>query len=165
MLPAYMMATRVGHFGNHREIVRDPDQRGSDSAHRGSSSPDDLGLGRDIERRRRLVGNDQVGLVEHRNGDGHALAHAARQLMRISAQTLFRRRDADFRSERDRLARAVARTPLRCAVMASIIWRSMRSKRMQRRHRILEDHGDLLPRTPRSSASSRAGQFLTAKPD
>ena len=37
----------------------------------------------DVERSRRLVGNDQARIARKGHGDQHALAHAARQLMRI----------------------------------------------------------------------------------
>ena len=43
----------------------------------------DLRLDRDVERGGRLVGDDQIGLVQQRDGDRHALAHAAGELVRI----------------------------------------------------------------------------------
>ena len=46
----------------------------------------DLCLDRDIERGRRLVGNQQLGLRDQRRGQHHALAHATRQFVRISAE-------------------------------------------------------------------------------
>ena len=117
----------------------------------------DLRLGRDIERRRRLVGDDQVGLVEHRDGDGDALAHAARELMRIGAQALVPA--PRCRPSLERLSphsAHAARDSLRCAGMASTIWSLDAQQRMQRRHRILEDHGDAIRRgRARSSRSSR----------
>ena len=44
---------------------------------------EDLGLDRDVERRRRLVGDQQLRLVGERHRDHHALAHAAGELVRI----------------------------------------------------------------------------------
>ena len=69
----------------------------------------DLRLDRDVERGRRLVGDDQIGLVQQRDGDRHALAHAARELVRIGAQALVGRGDADPRERRR--APAPARRP------------------------------------------------------
>ena len=40
----------------------------------------------DVERRHRLVGQQQAGLERERNGDGGALAHAAGELVRIVGQ-------------------------------------------------------------------------------
>ncbi len=47
---------------------------------------DDRRMHGDVERRRRFVGNDQPGIARKRHGDEHALAHAARKLMRILLQ-------------------------------------------------------------------------------
>ena len=46
----------------------------------------DLRLDGDVERGGRLVGDDQVGPVQQRDGDRHALAHAAGELVRIGAR-------------------------------------------------------------------------------
>ena len=41
---------------------------------------EDLRLDRDVQRRRRLVQDEQLGVVGDGHGDDHALAHAAAQL-------------------------------------------------------------------------------------
>ena len=46
---------------------------------------EDLRLHGDIERRRRLVGDEEIGPVGERHRDHHALTLAARKLMRIGA--------------------------------------------------------------------------------
>ena len=48
----------------------------------------DLRLHGDVERGGRLVGDQQARIAGERHGDHHALAHAARQLVRIVAQPL-----------------------------------------------------------------------------
>ena len=58
---------------------------------------EDLRLDGDVERRRRLVGDDERGVHDERHRDQHALPHAAGELMRILARALGRRRDADER--------------------------------------------------------------------
>ena len=45
-----------------------------------------LGLGRDVEGRRRLVGEQQLRLGKQRRGDHHPLQHAAGELVRVLAQ-------------------------------------------------------------------------------
>ena len=112
----------IGDFGDNREIVGDPDQRGAGLGAQLLHLVDDLRLGGDIERGRRLVGNDQVRLVQHGDRDSDALAHAAGELMRIGAQALVRRRDADALERPDSLrARLRDSETLRCARMASTI--------------------------------------------
>ena len=71
----------------------------------------DLRLHGDVERGRRLVGDEQVGAVGERHGDHHALALAARELMRIGAEPLGRIDDADLGQKLDdaRLASRAAR--------------------------------------------------------
>jgi hypothetical protein len=73
------------------------------------SSFEDLRLHGDVERRRRLVGDQQVRLVGERHGDHHALALAARQLVRIGAEPAFRIADADLLQQFETRFRAAAR--------------------------------------------------------
>ena len=49
---------------------------------------EDLRLHRHVQRRGRLVGHQQRGIAGQRHGDHHALAHAARQLVRIAVRPL-----------------------------------------------------------------------------
>jgi hypothetical protein len=57
---------------------------------------EDLRLDRHVERGGRLVGDQQVGLAGQRHRDHHALAHAARQLVRVVVDAALGRRDADL---------------------------------------------------------------------
>ena len=50
----------------------------------------DPGLDGDVERRRRLVRDQQPGLAGQRHGDGDPLSHAARELVRVRSQRRFR---------------------------------------------------------------------------
>ena len=65
---------------------------------------EDLGLHGDVERRRRLVGDQHLGVVGDRHRDHHALAHAAGELVRVLLGALVRLRDADDVEQVDRLA-------------------------------------------------------------
>ena len=103
--------------------------------------PQDLRLRRDVERRRRLVGDQDVRVVDQRHRDHHALAHAAGELVRVVVDALLGTRDADLPEELDRPVRGRP-----CFVTSS--WTSDRLlelpadalDRVQRRHRVLEDH-------------------------
>ena len=52
----------------------------------------DLGLHRDVERRGRLVGDQQLGIAHQRHGDHDPLAQAARELVRELAEPQARAR-------------------------------------------------------------------------
>ena len=47
---------------------------------------DDLGLDRDVERRDRLVGDDEIGVGRERAGDADALPLAAGELVRVAVR-------------------------------------------------------------------------------
>ena len=106
---------------------------------------EDLRLDGDVERRRRLVGDQDVRLVGERHGDHHALALAAGELMRIGV-------DAAARDRGCRPAAAVRpRAPCGAAAasrpgdstIGSAICVADAVERVERGHRLLEDHGDL----------------------
>ena len=90
-----------------------------------SSSCEHLRLGHHVERRRRLVGDHELGPAGQRERDHHALAHAARELVRVLVGA--RGADADALEQLARRARARRRSaPGSCRRIASPIWRSMR---------------------------------------
>ena len=68
---------------------------------------EDLRLRRHVERGRRLVGDQQVGIVDERHRDHHALAHAAGELVRVVVDAPLGARDADRLQQLD-CARAAA---------------------------------------------------------
>ena len=87
----------------------------------------DLRLDGDVERGGRLVGDEHGGPVQERDGDGDALAHAARELVRIGVEPLLGRGDADrARAPRGARSRAALSETRSCARIASIICVSMR---------------------------------------
>ena len=73
------------------------------------SSADDLRLHRDVERGGRLVRDDQPRLAGQRERDHHALAHAARELVRVLRQPRLGRRAGRSRAAARSRARAPAR--------------------------------------------------------
>jgi hypothetical protein len=97
----------------------------------------DLRLERDVERSRRLVGDQQLGVRHQRHGDGDALAHASGKLMRIGFEALLWIRNADaVQHSRRSLA------PLSAANVVAILnvghLGADRTHRVERRHGILE---------------------------
>ena len=73
-------------------------------------------LHRDVERRGRLVGDQQVRLGDQHHGDHDALAHAARDLVRIEREDALGIADLHGFQHRERRAPGVARGCCRDAV-------------------------------------------------
>ena len=101
----------VAGLGHHREVVGDEEDGGEAGLLAGGEHElEDLRLDGDVERGGRLVGDQQVGLHRQRHRDHHALAHAARELVRIAGESAPRVGDADALEHADReLVRRVAR--------------------------------------------------------
>ncbi len=73
----------------------DEDQPHSPLPLDGHQEVEDLLLDGDVERRRRLVGDEELGLAGDRDGDHDALALPPGHLMRIGLQPPLRLRYAD----------------------------------------------------------------------
>ncbi len=113
----------VRHFGDGAHVVRDQHDGDAEFLLDVAHQVEDLRLHGDVERRRRLVGDQHARPARDRHGDHHALAHAAGQLVRIGARAPLRLGDAD--------ACAAARSPSGrpppcsadwCSMIASAIW-------------------------------------------
>ena len=61
----------------------DEEQRQAEPLLQIAQQVEDLRLDRDVERRRRLVGDEQRRLARERQGDQRALPQAARELVRV----------------------------------------------------------------------------------
>ena len=83
---------------------------------------EDLRLHRDVERGRRLVGDQQRGIAGQRHGDHRALAHAARQLVRIAVDGFVGLGDVDLGQQLDGAWPAPRALPIfSCARICSAI--------------------------------------------
>ena len=133
----------VGGLGDDAHVVRDDDHRHLVFLAQALEQVEDLGLDRHVERGRRLVGDQQLRVAGERDGDHHALAHAAGELVRIVVEASCSVRNTDLLEELDR---ALARGVLLHVEVAPQRLRDLRSdleRRVQRRHRVLEDHRHL----------------------
>ncbi len=104
---------------------------------------EDLRLNRDVERRRRLVGDEERGPAGKCQSDEGALAQPARELMGILLNAPFRLGHADRREKLDCLLPRVRarRAPVDAQRLFNLI--PDRVDRVERRHRLLEDEADL----------------------
>ena len=111
----------------------------------GQQQIEDLRLDGDVERRRRLVGDQQPRIAGDRHGDHHALVHAAGELVRKGAT-------AGSPGPECRPAPGVRRTRRRAALRSSRSWMRKcladliadREAGIERCRRLLEDHRDVL---------------------
>ena len=114
------------------------------SAHKFAHQLDDLGLHGDVERGGRLVGDQEIRSAGERDRDHHALPHAAGKLVRIILHPPLRCGDADARQRLDR--QPVGFPPVLALVQHEHLGDlpADRRDRIERRHRLLEDHGDAI---------------------
>ena len=135
----------VGDVGDHAEIVGDQQDRHAGLLLEPGQQGEDLGLGGDVERRGRLVGDQQGGLEDQRHGDHGALAQAARQLERVGPEGAARVREADAgeRLLRPRIGLPPVGAGVDAQGLADLV--ADRVQRRQAGHRLLEDHRDALP--------------------
>ncbi len=76
------------------QVMGDEDQRQAHGLLQRLEQVDDLRLNRDIERRHRLIADDELGLQNQGPGNAYALALAARKLVRVAVDLLRRQADA-----------------------------------------------------------------------
>ena len=130
---------------------------------------EDLRLDRDVERRRRLVGDDERGSQASAMRDQRALPQPAGELVRVVAHAPLRLgHAAPRRSSSIARCRAVAarRPPVDAQRLLDLV--ADREDRVERRHRLLEDRGRS-PRRGRAAsrarrASSRSRPLKTIRP-
>ena len=155
----------VGHAPRHRQVVGDQDDRHAHPRLQLLQELQDLRLDGDVDRRRRLVGDEQVGLVGERHGDHDALALAARQLMGKRREPLRRVADAD---QLQQLERAPARrlgqeTLVDQEHLVDLLLDPM--QRVERGQRLLEDHRDAVAADAAHDPLAGADQLGAAKAD
>ena len=142
----------VGDQLDDREVVRDEDVGDAGLVLQVHQQVQHLRLDRDVERRDRLVGDDDARLEHQRARDRDALALAAREHVRIARVVLGPQADARqhraarARSRSARLERGVDRQRLLERVADLLA-------RVEARERVLEHHLHLLPQ--RVAASPR----------
>ena len=134
----------VGDLGDHAHVVGDEHHRHADLVLQSLDQVEDLRLDRYVERGGWLVGDQQARPARQRHGDHHPLAHAAGELVRILRELLLRLRDADQLQHLQRLGqRLILGLPLVQHDRLGDL-EADREHRVQRGHRLLEDHRDVV---------------------
>ena len=134
----------VRHVGHDAEVVRDHDDRVAVLLLHLLHELDDLSLNRHVERRGGLVGDEDVGVARQGHGDHDALAHAARELVRVVLDALLGVGDADHVEQLDR---ALERLLLGVAAVDAQALAELAADavdRVERAHGVLEHHRDVV---------------------
>ncbi len=130
---------------DNAEVVRDEQDRHAAPSLQILEQLQDLRLHGDVERGGRFVGDKQVRLVGERHGDHHALPLPARKLVWIGAEPPGRVGNADFLEQLHDAVTDLG-TPARSVQfedLANLLLDGV--ERVERRHRLLEHHGDGVP--------------------
>jgi hypothetical protein len=134
----------VADLGDHSQVVGDEEDSHPDLVAHLGEQLEDLCLDRDVERRGRLVGDQDLGLAAQRHRDHHPLTHAARELVRVLTQPLGRVRDPYELQNLDRpsLAGLAAGSAVSAYRLRDLV--ADGERRVQAGHRFLENHRDLV---------------------
>ena len=152
----------VGHVVDHREIVGDEQIGEAQFLLQILEQVEDLRLHRDVERRDRLVADQQVGAERQRARDADALALAAGEAVRIAVEKR-------WSSPIARIS-ALTVSSRRCGVAAAVDLQRLaqdvlhRHARRQRRDRILEHHLDLGAQRLAAASPSAASTSIGPSP-
>ena len=151
----------IGDAPHDIEIVGDEDHAHAEALAQIRHQIEDLGLDGDVERGRRFIGDQQVGIVGDRHGDHHALALAARHLVGVGLHAALGIGDSHELQQPQGLAARFIRREL--AVMHDRLHQLVADgvERIERGHRLLEDHGDL-PATDGVELAHREAQNIGA---
>jgi hypothetical protein len=137
-------ADAVSDFANDAEVMRDEQHRHAVLFLQSGQKLEDLRLHGHIERRGRLIGDQQLRFIGKRHRDHDALSLATGQLVRIGPEALFRIANAYLAQEfkRPRPRGTFAHPAMDLQDLANLLLDRM--QRVKRGHWLLEDHGDLV---------------------
>ena len=146
----------VAEPGHDPEVVGDHQQRRVGVGHQGLEDLEHLGLDGHVERGRRLVGDEQARLAGQRHRDEHPLPHAAGELVGVLPQPPARVGDADLGQQVAGAASGLLRLDVEVPLDDLADLHPDGHHRVERGHRVLEDHRDLLAPQARRAAASTA---------
>ncbi len=155
----------VDHLSNHTEVVGNPHDCHAQFLLQLDDQIDDLRLDGDIQCGGGFIGDQQFGLAGKRHGDHGALAHAARELMGVVIQALAGFGDAH---QHQQLLGAFASRLFIHAFMEHEGFADLETDcvdRVQRGHRVLEDHGNFVAAHFAHFIFSQLKQVTPIEPD
>lgn len=155
----------MGQGCNRRQIMANPDESRAELCNEFLHLRKDFGLHGHIERRRRLVADDQFGAMQKSDGDGDTLAHATGKLVGIVVDLLLGIGNAHLRQRIDGAPARLLGAHLLMRFDRQTDLGADRQHRVQRHHRILKDHGDDLAADRSQFMGRQAHQFPPLQPD
>src|SRR4051812_15448578 len=150
----------IGALRDDAEIVRDQQHGHAEAIFQLADQIKNLRLDGDIERRRRLIGHQEARIAAQRHRDHHPLPHSAGHLVRVVAHPPLRLRDLH---QPEHLDRPVARFTGAHALMQTHGFANLFADgeyRIERGHRLLEDHGYLVAADPTHLFVARCGEVV-----
>ena len=133
----------IADTGDHTQVMGDHNNRRVELILQLIEQRHDLRLHRHIQRRGRFIRNQQLRLAQQRHRNHNALAHPAGELMRIHIHPFAGFRHFHRVQHPDRFLKSIVRTQ---TFMQHQHFRQLFADfhvRIERGHRILEDHGNL----------------------
>ncbi len=155
----------VGELRDHAQVVGDDQDAGAGDVARGLEHLEDLRLDGDIEGRRRLVADQQIGVVGDGDRDDHPLAFAAGQFVREGAGASLRLGDAHQFEQSDRALAGLLFPDARLVDfdrLGDLVADGVDGG--QRGHRVLKHHADRLAAERRHRAVGETEQFGAVQP-
>ena len=146
----------IGDLRHHAEVVRDEHDTGAVPLLQLADEAQDLGLRRHVERGGRFVRHQDLRVEDQRHGDHRTLALAAGELVRIGCRDARRVRELHFAEEIEDLLAPLPPAELGVNGQHLVDLLAHRHQRVQRRHRLLEDHRELLGRASGGARWARA---------
>ena len=131
----------VGDVGHHAEVVRDEQHRRARCLLQLANQAEDLGLRRHVQRRGRLVADQQRGPKNERDGDHDALALPTRELVRVGVVDALGLRQLHALEHLQHLRAPRGGVELRVLGQHLVHLCAAAHHRVERGHGLLEHHG------------------------
>src|SRR5450759_3848303 len=155
----------LAHAGHHAEVVCDQDGGRAEVAVDMAQQVEDLGLDGDIQGGGRFVGDQDLRRGGETHRDHGPLAHPTGKLVRVIASACLGRRDAHPAQHRHRHGHRLG--PVQAVMQANRL-RNLPTgpeDRVQGRHRVLNDHRDVLSTDLTHLSLCRLGEVSTLVDD
>jgi hypothetical protein len=143
--------------------VGDQHERHAVLALQAQEQVEDLRLNGHVERRRRLVGDQQARVAGDRHGDHDALVHAARELVRKGGEPAFGRRDADLLEQLDGAPAVLGPAAAQVHLERLGDLKAHGEAGVERGHGLLEDHRHVLAGDPPAFGRAEAEQVAAVE--
>jgi len=164
-LPVAQDGDLVGHAGDNAQIVANEHEPHAVLGDQFAQQIEDLRLQHHVERGGRLVGDQEFGPQRAGDGDDDALALSAGQFVRIAVERKACTRQADPLEHARGAGFGIGAV---CACVPPDAFGHLladRLDRVERGHRFLEDHADLVAAQRAHAGFGRGEQVFVAEPD